>query len=218
MNPKYKTLKKQLKLRAYFEVNKKMAVYTIKSEFATSRRIAQITDTIEFEFVKNVKKLIILGLIAAVVFILNIAIQTLDVSRGIKLPTNPTDYITSYLGYFNFLTVIITITIGGSSIATEFEKLTGNVLFPKYLSGTLTCREIYRYGDPNRDYHYILLPFSRDRGSGKLCDISDSNLVFFGMGGFVWDYSSKLRCFLKFLFKINGSHSNPRDFHLNYCL
>ena len=131
MNPKYKTLKKQLKLRAYFEVNKKMAVYTIKSEFATSRRIAQITDTIEFEFVKNVKKLIILGLIAAVVFILNIAIQTLDVSRGIKLPTNPTDYITSYLGYFNFLTVIITITIGGSSIATEFEKLTGNVLFPK---------------------------------------------------------------------------------------
>ena len=104
---------------------------TLKSKFTVSRRIAQITDTIQFEFVKNAKKILLLVLIAGVIFLLNVVIQGLDINNGMKIPTDPKDYIIGYLGYIDFLIIIITVTIGGSIIATEFEKQTGNLVFPK---------------------------------------------------------------------------------------
>ena len=96
-----------------------------------SRRFMQIFDTFTFEFVKNMKKLVILILLMGAIFGLTLVTQILRLNEGLELPDSSEDYVKNYLGLIDIVILLITTTLGGSIIATEFEKQTGNLVFPK---------------------------------------------------------------------------------------
>lgn len=91
------------------------------------RTIRQIEKTIVFEIHRHFKKLIVMALINTLFIVLFLAINLLQNN----LPTKATDYVLSYLDFFSFLIIIIAILFGGSIIVEDFEKQTGNILFPK---------------------------------------------------------------------------------------
>jgi ABC-type transport system involved in multi-copper enzyme maturation permease subunit len=102
----------------------------------------QISRTITFEARRNLKKMIIMTLVSTLLVGLFLLINELQDTP----PTEATDYVTSYLGMIGFIIMIIAITFGASIIVEDFEKQTGNLLFPKIEKGRLLVgRYITRY-------------------------------------------------------------------------
>ena len=97
------------------------------------RGIRQIGKTIVFDSRRNFKKMIAMGVINTVFIILFLIINVLQNNP----PTEATNYVKSYLDYFSFLILITAILFGGSIIVEDFEKQTGNLLFPKIERGRL---------------------------------------------------------------------------------
>ena len=97
------------------------------------RTYRQILSTIVFDFRRNLKKVIAMALINTLFIVLFLIINLLQDNP----PDEAVDYISSYLGFFSFLMLIIAILFGGSIIVEDFEKQTGNLLFPKIERGRL---------------------------------------------------------------------------------
>ncbi len=117
-----------------------------KEKMGIERRITQIYDTIVFEIKRYGKSFLLLIVVYAAVFILFYAINEIEYAQGVEIPEEPIDYIISYLGMFSFLIIISTATLGGSIIAEDFNKQTGNLLFPKIdKSRLLIGRTVARY-------------------------------------------------------------------------
>ncbi len=95
----------------------------------TGRTIRQIGETIVFDGRRNLKKLISMGVINTLFIVLFLIINILQDNP----PTAAVDYARSYISAFlmPFLILIIAILFGGSIIVEDFEKQTGNLLFPK---------------------------------------------------------------------------------------
>lgn len=87
----------------------------------------QVIKTVNFEAQRNLKKMIMMIVLSSLIFALSVYLQTLMDSE----PEKAIDYISSYLGMMNFLILIIALTLGSSMIVEDFEKQTGNLLFPK---------------------------------------------------------------------------------------
>ncbi len=87
----------------------------------------QVIKTVNFEAQRNLKKMIMMIVLSSLFFVLSVYLQTLRNSD----PEKAIDYISSYLGMIDFLILIIALTLGSSMIVEDFEKQTGNLLFPK---------------------------------------------------------------------------------------
>jgi ABC-type transport system involved in multi-copper enzyme maturation permease subunit len=102
-----------------------------RKSLGAKRSVTQVFDTIQFEIGRNFKKLLIMLVVFTGIFLLFLIIDEVRFARGIKLPEKPVNFISGYLGMMNFLVLISAATFGGSLIAVDFEKLTGNLIFPK---------------------------------------------------------------------------------------
>ena len=109
------------------EQNKK-----IREKIGSKRKLQQIYDIGYFEFIRNFKKTLILLGISAVIFILVFILEEGRLRKGIELPEDPADFALKFLILtIDSLILISATSYGGSIIVTDFEKLTGNILFPK---------------------------------------------------------------------------------------
>ena len=113
-----------------------------------SKSFNQIGKTLKFEWERNWVKLVSMIGTAILIIGLNIIIEILQLNRGGELANNSTDYVLGYLGFTNLFIYIIGVTFAGSIIVEDFEKSTGNLLFPKItknrlLIGRFVARYIY---------------------------------------------------------------------------
>ena len=112
------------------------------------RNISQIGNTIAFEFKRNLKNFILMLFVFSLVFFVILLISELQLAQDVALPNDPVEYIDDYLTqFFGFLIIISASLFGGSIIVEDFQKQTGNLLFPKIsktrlLIGRLTSRYI----------------------------------------------------------------------------
>ena len=111
-------------------------------DLGKKRGLYQIIRTVSFELKRNLKKLLIMGIIDTALIILFYFINQLQDNN----PEESRDYFTSYLGMISFLMMIIGILFASSIIVEDFEKQTGNLLFPKIERGRLLIgRYVARY-------------------------------------------------------------------------
>ena len=104
----------------------------IREKIGSKRKLQQIYDIGYFEFIRNFKKTLILLGISAVIFILVLVLEEGRLRKGIELPEDPADFALKFLILkIDSLILISATSYGGSIIVTDFEKLTGNILFPK---------------------------------------------------------------------------------------
>jgi ABC-type transport system involved in multi-copper enzyme maturation permease subunit len=87
----------------------------------------QILRTMKFEFSRNFKKLIGLIIMNTLICVLFLVINILQDNN----PETAASYATSYLSMISFIVIITGILLGASMIVEDFEKQTGNLLFPK---------------------------------------------------------------------------------------
>ncbi|MFX1453553.1 MAG: hypothetical protein ACFFCM_22170, partial [Promethearchaeota archaeon] len=102
-----------------------------KGKVGIKRYVTQIIDTINFEIKRNWKTFIIMLIVYFAIFLLNFLIIEIREMQGVELPEENLDYIDNYFGFFGILIIISTATFGGGIIAEDFQKQTGNLLFPK---------------------------------------------------------------------------------------
>lgn len=102
-----------------------------KRKTPVKRKVRQVVDTIQFEWIRNLRKTLIVMAVLLAVGILNYASNAYQYSQGVSIPDDPVQYARGYLSFFKIFVNIIGAAFGGSLIATDFEKQTGNLLFPK---------------------------------------------------------------------------------------
>lgn len=101
------------------------------SSYVFKRTYTQIFDTFKFEIVRNLRKfLLILGLFFVVflIFFLN-NINTYSDPNNL-LPTLSNNYILGYLDVIGIMILVLAVVFGASTIVEDFEKQTGNLMFP----------------------------------------------------------------------------------------
>ncbi|MHA1417821.1 MAG: ABC transporter permease [Candidatus Heimdallarchaeaceae archaeon] len=117
-----------------------------KTPVGFMRSLDQVGATTKFELRRNVKNSIISLFVAGFIFVLSLVINLITESRLGESPETATEYITSYLGMISFFILIIATMFGGNIIALDYDKQTGNLLFPKITKGRLFVgRLIARY-------------------------------------------------------------------------
>jgi ABC-type transport system involved in multi-copper enzyme maturation permease subunit len=119
-----------------------------KHPIGFKKSMIQVGATIEFETKRNFRNIFIAIGIAALFYFLGILINLIREGRGVELYDNAADYLKqSYLGFtFGFFILIIAVLFGSSIIAYDYDKQTGNLLFPKITKGRLFVgRFIARY-------------------------------------------------------------------------
>ena len=125
-----------------------MSLTDQRTKIGTKRSYLQIEKTIKFEFLRNGAKFISMLIMSFLIFALFLIIEIIDESNGAIVTEDPAVYFEGYLFMVSFIILIIASTFGGSIIAEDFEKQTGNLLFPKItkdrlLFGRLVARYIY---------------------------------------------------------------------------
>ncbi|MCP4762428.1 MAG: ABC transporter permease [archaeon] len=136
------------KLQMSSRVNSHSESKVKKIDTGTKRNFIQIEKTIKFEFSRNLNKLISMLITAAFIFLLSLLLILIQEYQEIPSPEDPVDYILDFLGFISLLSLVVAASFGGSIIAEDFEKLTGNLMFPKItrgrlLIGRLIARTIY---------------------------------------------------------------------------
>ncbi|MCG3220023.1 MAG: ABC transporter permease subunit [Candidatus Heimdallarchaeota archaeon] len=117
-----------------------------KKPIGFMRSLDQVGATTRFELRRNVKNGIIALFVAGFTFLLSLIINIITERRLEEIPETATEYITSYLGMISFFILIIATMFGGNIIALDYDKQTGNLLFPKITKGRLFVgRLIARY-------------------------------------------------------------------------
>ncbi|MFX1394384.1 MAG: ABC transporter permease [Promethearchaeota archaeon] len=117
-----------------------------KEKIGMKRYVTQIIDTINFEIKRTWKTFILLLIVYFAIFLLSFLIIEIREAQGVELPEETLDYIDNYFGFFGILIIISTATFGGGIIAEDFQKQTGNLLFPKISKNRLLIgRTISRY-------------------------------------------------------------------------
>ncbi len=121
-----------------FEVKEVINMSTIvktdqltKTKIGTKRSAIQIKSTISFELKRNMKNLFIMLVTFTLIYGLFLTINLIQEGRGLESPEDPIEYILSYLSLIEFLIMLVAVTFGGSIIAEDYDKQTGNLIFPK---------------------------------------------------------------------------------------
>ncbi|MHA1827092.1 MAG: ABC transporter permease [Candidatus Heimdallarchaeaceae archaeon] len=106
----------------------------------------QVGATIRFEMQRNLKNMIVSFGIAIGIYLLSLVINLIQEGRGVESPETAADYMITYLTLIGLFIIIIASMFGGNMIALDYEKQTGNLLFPKITKGRLFLgRLIARY-------------------------------------------------------------------------
>ena len=117
-----------------------------KKKIGMKRYVTQIIDTISFEIKRTWKTFVLLLIVYFAIFLLNFLIFEIREAQRVELPEETIDYIDNYFGFLGILIIISTATFGGGIIAEDFQKQTGNLLFPKISKNRLLIgRTISRY-------------------------------------------------------------------------
>jgi len=117
-----------------------------KKKIGMKRYVTQIIDTISFEIKRTWKTFVLLLIVYFAIFLLNFLIFEIREAQRDELPEETIDYIDNYFGFLGILIIISTATFGGGIIAEDFQKQTGNLLFPKISKNRLLIgRTISRY-------------------------------------------------------------------------
>ncbi|MHA1612655.1 MAG: ABC transporter permease [Promethearchaeota archaeon] len=148
--------------KSAFEMNSEISTeFTVdKVKIGAKRGLIQIKKTIDFEFLRNAKKFMSMLLTSAGIFLLFLIINLISEDQGALAPEDPAEYFQSYLTMTTLLVLIIATTFFGSIIAEDFEKQTGNLLFPKIpkerlLIGRIIAR--YTYAFLSVAFYYLLV-------------------------------------------------------------
>jgi len=131
-----------------------------RTHTGTKRSFLQIQKTIGFEFARNGKREITSLIISLAIFTLTLIIQIIQENQGAPVTEDPAVYFQGYLFMIDFLILIIAATFGGSIIAEDFEKQTGNLLFPKITKDRLLIGRIiarYIYSMSAVVFYYVLV-------------------------------------------------------------
>ncbi len=117
-----------------------------KKKLALKRGLIQIWDIIFFDLKKSLRLYIGLVIIAILMFIgLSVSFEV-GLSYGAELPDDPIEYIKPLRAFLTTFVIITSAAFGGSIIATDFGKKTGNLIFPKTTRTRLFIgRAILRY-------------------------------------------------------------------------
>jgi ABC-type transport system involved in multi-copper enzyme maturation permease subunit len=120
----------------------------VERSTGAKRGLIQIQKTMNFEFKRGWVKLLSMIGTSFLIFILGIVTEVIRFNRDGYIADNSSDYFVSYLGFISLLINIIAVTFAGSIITEDFEKSTGNLLFPKIpkhrlLIGRYLARYLY---------------------------------------------------------------------------
>lgn len=132
----------------------------IKTRAGTKRSVMQIHRTAKFELLKNFRKFLSMLIMSLGIFILFVIINEITEYNGTPKPDDSIDYILSYLSMIELIIIIIASTFGGNMIAEDFEKRTGNLLFPKITKDRLLLGRIiarYLYVALSIGFYYLLV-------------------------------------------------------------
>jgi ABC-type transport system involved in multi-copper enzyme maturation permease subunit len=99
-------------------------------KIGTQRYITQVIDTFTFEIQRNLKKFFIVLALFIAIIILMVTINQIQEDKGIEPTDDPLQYARGYLGFIDMLIYISASTFAGSLIVVDFEKQTGNMIFP----------------------------------------------------------------------------------------
>lgn len=115
--------------------------------FGVRRGFNQVNSTIGFEFKRHKKNIFISLGVVVLFYLLSLLINMIGEGRGVESPATAAGYLQSYHDMiFSFFIVIIAVMFGGSMIALDYDKQTGNLIFPKITKGRLFVgRLIARY-------------------------------------------------------------------------
>ncbi|MHA1679598.1 MAG: ABC transporter permease, partial [Promethearchaeota archaeon] len=132
--------------------------------YSKKRGLIQIWQTMKFEFRRNVKKCLIMLILSGIMFGLSYWLSALQVEMG-TMPeaTDSASYIQRFFMLIDMMILIVAAGFSGSIIAEDFEKQTGNLLFPKIskgrlLIGRLIARFLYAIMSIFLYYALILIP------------------------------------------------------------
>ncbi|MBN1214984.1 MAG: ABC transporter permease subunit [Candidatus Lokiarchaeota archaeon] len=162
------------------------------------RDIMQINNTISFELKRNFRRFIVLLIVYAGIFFLSLLMNELLYDlMGEFAPTDSISLMQNYIGQFFILALIISAAMfGGSIIAEDFYRQTGNLLFPK-ISKTrlLVGRLISRYilNALCILFFYVLV------ATTSFIKYQEVDLKIFYSIGWALLYSFVLLCFVSFL-------------------
>jgi ABC-type transport system involved in multi-copper enzyme maturation permease subunit len=173
-----------------------------KQRAGLKRNFTQISDTITFEFKKNLKNFFLVLLIFLGVFILFLTIQELQALQGKELPVDPVIFIKDYLAMFGFMIIISTALFGGSIIAEDFQKQTGNLLFPKISKTRLLIGRVISRYTLNAIcifFYYVLI------GVITFIKYDEIPIVIWGSMGWALLYTFSLFTFVTFMSSIMKS-------------
>ncbi|MBY9006554.1 MAG: ABC transporter permease [Candidatus Lokiarchaeota archaeon] len=112
------------------------------------RDFMQISNTITFDLKRNINKLYVMLFVYLGIFLLSLLMnELLSGLMGLLAPTDSATLMVNYVGeFFTMALIISTATFGGSIIAEDFYRQTGNLLFPKISKTRLLIgRLISRY-------------------------------------------------------------------------
>ncbi|MHA1602272.1 MAG: ABC transporter permease [Promethearchaeota archaeon] len=167
-----------------------------KTQVGAKRSLIQIEKTVKFELLKNFGKFMAMLLTSLFIFILFLVINEIQEYNGSPTPDDPADYFQSYLMMISFLILIISSTFAGSIIAEDFEKQTGNLLFPKISKDRLLIGRIiarYLYIALSIGFYYLIVgiyTFIKYNGVPK---------IVWGSMGWALLYAFLLFAFITFL-------------------
>ena len=143
------------------------------TSYVFKRTFSQIFDTIKFEIVRNFRKfLLILGLFFVVfaIFFYNNFNTYSDPNN--LLPALSNDYILSYLDFaITIMILVLAVVFGASIIVEDFEKQTGNLMFPNSTKfRLLTGRTIAAFilGSICLIFYYLLIGLDTFRNYSTL--------------------------------------------------
>ena len=102
------------------------------SSYVLKRTFSQIFDTIKFEIVRNFRKLLlIMALFFGVFAIFFIYYFNTYSDPTNLLPLLPNEYIRGYLDLaIQIMILVLAVVFGASTVVEDFEKQTGNLMFP----------------------------------------------------------------------------------------
>ncbi|MCF2140223.1 MAG: hypothetical protein K9W44_09245 [Candidatus Lokiarchaeota archaeon] len=99
--------------------------------YSRQRRITQIIDTIYFEIQLNIRKMIILGIVALGIFILSLFLGLWQLNNNSEAFPTVESYILNYLSFIRLFILILAVSYGSNMIVIDFQEQTGNIIFPK---------------------------------------------------------------------------------------
>ena len=114
------------------QLEEEIIVDSERRKAGMGRDFTQIGNTFTFELKKNLKPFLIMMVLCVLMFTLFLVMQTLQEFQDVPLPDESIDYFVNYFQFiFGFLVVLTAAGFAGSIIAEDFQKQTGNLLFPK---------------------------------------------------------------------------------------